>query len=457
LTDRDSVVVTDLTRLASNRQGRFELGSPATFDADVPSNDFRVYFPHDDGFAIASWDPFHYPSSVNLPRLSEGVRLMYSLRREGIGAYDITSGDDSEVPWVCRHAGPVLEITDRAEPSRRTSHFTAFDPWAYLYQRPVRSADFDLVAPDPDVNPMPGEMGVVFPAGTTGDAIITELLRRTIVEDGPCYIDAGTAFGGTADYAGQIATTDAFTDPITFPRGMSVGEAWAQMADSGALSIVLRPIYDPINRPGYCAELDIIDEKEPYYAGQSFYFYDRPVFRWDRSGRSVIDIERTYNGRERANRIRAFSGGTGAQSNPWTKHLGNFGTSSDPESSWSDAASAARFGESWLQPTYVRQRAHDQTGQQAKRELLRRRAGERTIRFSPTPEFAPRPWNDYKIGSIIDIYNSSKLREEQWWLPDNFGDQSIFPRIFGFTIDISDDSLETVVDVDVDLGIASLE
>ncbi len=429
LTKRDSLVVTDLSRLASNRRARFELGGPSSLEAFVPSDDFRVYFPWDDNFTRSDFDPFYYPASVDLPRVSEGVRFMYSFRREA---------PTPTTPWVIRHAGPVLELEDDADPSRRLSRFVALDPWAYLYQRPLR-----LATASPTVNPMPGEQGVLFPAGTPGSEIALEFLRRTIEEDGLTYIDAGTAWGGTADYAGTLETTEPFIDPLHFPRGMSVGQAWEQLVETGTLDIVLTPIWDPFNRPGYCAELNIY--KTVGGDPGAVFFEGYPTFNWDRVGRSLTRINRRQDGRERANRIRAYAGGAGGASAPWTGQI----TGPDAEASTSDALSATRFGESWLEATYVRQTSSETVGSLAKDDLIRRRAGLRTWRLSPTPEFSPRPFQDYMPGSPIAFYHSAKLREEQWWQPNQLNDQTVYPRIFGFTLEISDDSLETVTELDI--------
>jgi len=401
----------------------------------VPSDDFRVYFPTDDQFARAEFDPFYAPALVDFPRLSEGMRLAYSFRREAP-----VGGD----PWVIRHAGPVLELQDDADPDRRLSRFVTYDPWAYLYQRPVRNG-----SASPTVNPMPGAQGTIFTEGSSGDEIVTELLRRTIEEDGLAYIDAGTAFGGTSDYAGTIDTTATFLDPIIFPRGTSVGQAWEQLVDTGTLDIVLTPVWDPLNRPGYCAELNVFSA----LGGNPFSVLEGwPSFRWNRTGRHLVRINRLQEGRERANRIRAFSGGTGAASNPWTGHVSSLGLGADDlEATWSDSDSATRFGESWLQQTYVRQTATKQVSRQAEDDLRRRRVGARSWRLLPTPEFSPRPFQDYMPGSYVSFYHSRKLREEQWWIPIQADDQTIFPRITGFSLDISDNSLETITALDISL------
>jgi hypothetical protein len=439
VTRRDSTVVTDLTRLASNRRVRLELGGPAFLEGLVPSDDFRVWFPTDDQVTRAEFDPFYLDNPADFARLSEGMRLMYSFRRDGEG--------EGGAPWSIRHAGPVLELEDDADPDRRLSRFTTWDPWAYLYQLPLRNADPDLITPDPTINPVAKEMGTVFPAGTTGDEIVTELLRRTIEEDGLTYIDAGTAFGGTADYAGTIETTPTFIDPTVFPRGMMLGQAWEQMVDTGTLDIVLTPIYDPLNRPGYCAELNIYASAggNPGDAFSSGF----PNFRWDRTGRALVRINRRQDGRERANRIRALVGGTGAQAAPWTGHLGELEGAGDPEATWNDNVSSERFGRSWSEQTFTRQTRGETVGYLALDELYRRRAGQRTWRLSPTPEFSPRPFQDYMPGSFIGFYHSHNLREEQWWIPENFNDQTVSPRVLGFTIELSDDSLETVSSLDI--------
>jgi hypothetical protein len=438
VTKRDSEAVTELSGLAMERRGRFELGAPATMEGLVPADDFRVWFPASDQVTRAEFDPWYLDDPADFARLSEGMRLMYSFRRDGSGP--------SGAPWGIRHAGPVLTLQDNADPQRRLSRFVAYDPWQYLYLLPARNDDPDLNTPDPNINPIPGENGIVFQAGTTGDAIVCELLRRTIEEDGLTYIDAGTAFGGTSDYAGTIETTDTFTDPVVVPRGASLGQAWDQMVDTGTLDIVLTPIYDPLNRPGYCAELNIFvraggDPLDAYANGF-------PSFRWDRTGNAILEIERIQDGRERANRVRGYVGGTGAQDAPWTGHLGAIEGASDAEASWNDTVSSERFGEAWLQETYIRQARGETVGRMALDDLYRLRAGLRTWRFKPTPEFAPRPFQDYQLGSYIGFYHSRKLREEQWWLPEGINDQTVSPRVLGFTITLSNDSLETVAELD---------
>lgn len=437
LTNRESLAVADLTRLASNRTARFELGGPSYLEGFVRADDARVNTFADDNFPRTGFDPFYSDDPVDFPRLSEGIRFMYSFRREAV------EGDD---PWVIRHAGIVLELEDEADPDRRMSRFMSMDPWGYLYSRPVR------VLSEAPPNALPSNQGAVFGA-VSGNDIATNILLRTIETDGSAYIDAGTSWGGTVFWGGTIETTPTFIDPVIFARGTSVAQAWEQLVDTGTIDIVLTPIWDPVNRPGYLAELSIYNSAGGLPADA--YTEGYPSFRWDRTGRALINIQRLQEGRERANQIAAFAGGTGAADNYAIPFIGDEGdeTAADTGATWEDSSSTLRYGTYFHQETYTRTTHNNRAYRQARQDLWRRRQGLRTWRLTPTPEFSPRPFNDYMPGDFVGFYHSSKLREEQWWLPENFEDQVLSPRCVGFNLAISDDSLETVTALDLSVDV----
>src|SRR5262245_5698319 len=102
VSDLDSVSVTFLDRIASDRILEFDLNTPTSIAGLVPSTEPEISILHTDG------DPF----------LSEGNRLLYAFRREGpVGQ-----------PWVIRAAGIIMEVEDDGEQEVARTKFTAFDP-----------------------------------------------------------------------------------------------------------------------------------------------------------------------------------------------------------------------------------------------------------------------------------------------------------------------------------------
>src|SRR6476646_8770117 len=122
VTDRSSATRTFLDRISTKRSLLYTLDSPAHAVGTVDSANRDISIAHTDG------DPY----------LAEGNRLLYGFRREGA----FIAGDYK--PWVCRFAGPILQIDDVGTPDIPQSTFTAFDPWMYLMNRPVCNAAGDF-------------------------------------------------------------------------------------------------------------------------------------------------------------------------------------------------------------------------------------------------------------------------------------------------------------------------
>lgn len=193
VTNRQSEVLTFLDNLASKRQMLYTLNKPATATGEVPADNPEVNIVDDDG------DPF----------VEEGSRLLYGFRRE-----------TGTPPWRCRYAGPILQVNDVVRGDQPVTAFTAFDPWQVLFKRPIRLLSGAL----------PKRTGFTY-VNTRGSTIALELLRNTIAEDGPCYLDAGVAWGGTSFYGGTIEDTTRLD--INLQSATTVGEAWQQLCDGG--------------------------------------------------------------------------------------------------------------------------------------------------------------------------------------------------------------------------------
>lgn len=361
-------VITQLDRLASQRRVTYLLNGPAVMEAVVPSDNPRVNI-------LLSGDPY----------VEEGIRCVFGFRREG-----------GTPPWKIRFAGILLQLEDTGESEDADTHIAAYDPWRYLYARPVRNGTGGL----------PGVNGLSFGA-TTGDVIAGTLLLNTINEDGAAFIDAGLLFGGTAFYAGTLETTAALD--INFQQGTSVGQAWQQLVETNTLDIVLDPIWDPVNRPGYLCELNIYDQ-----AGST---RDASVFTWDKTARSLVSLQRAIDGTRRANRVQYFQDQGG-----------------DPVTLQSDATSIARYGEYWDQQFFPNQTVDAAVESLAALVLELRKNGKYTVTFSPAPERMPLLFTEFFLGDRVPVHASSKFRDKL----------SGYQRIYGIPIDIDDNGVERI-------------
>lgn len=382
--------VTDLSKLAADRQVETVLNAPLAMRGTVPSDDPQVWITD-----AGDGDPF----------VAEGTRLLWGLRRE------------SETPpyYVPRGATLCQLVQDTAQQDDARTHFTGFDPWKYLMARPIVDAAGNL----------PGENGTSFTA-TQASVIIATLLKNTIVNHGHAYVDAGTAYAGTAiGTANCVLETGAgMVIDIAFQQGTTVGQAWAQITDLGVCDIVLTPVYDPFNRPNYLVELNV-------YA-QAGSIKDEQIFAWNSPGRNLVAVDRQEDGTGRANKMLFFTGQGGKIDRP-----------TGPTST--DAASVAKFGQYWDQQFFPGQIVAAAVQSLSDRQLALRKDGKTTVTFSPAPERSPRPWQDYNLGDRVPVWVTRQ--EFRKLLAEDVGGSTPttqYQRIYGWLMNISDDALETV-------------
>lgn len=364
VTDLDLAIITILTPLAANRRATFTLNAPAMATGIVPSDSPEVNI-------LQAGHPF----------LDEGRRCLLGFRREG-----------GSPPWIIRYAGILEQIEDAIdENGQPTAHstYTAWDPWKYLYSRPVLRADGTL----------PAQAGVVF-EDMPANEIATTLLDRTLTYDGEHHIKTG-----------NIQTCDVI-DTMTFQQGTSVGEAWTQLCETNKMDVYLRPIYDPVVSPGKLVALDIHPVQ-----GRTRY---KSVFSWDMPMRSLSGISRLVDGTLRANKIQYYV----SQGGPGNPHI----------PTQSDFASVAQYGNYWLQkfvPGGTKRIVIDL----AEAELLLLKDGLRTYRVRPLAEPSPRPFIDYTLGDHCPLLASANLRE---------GITGVTQRVYEIPIEIDDDGIERV-------------
>jgi len=365
VTNRDLEVVTFLDSLATSKRMTFELNQPAMATGLVPSDSPEVNI-------LQAGHPF----------VDEGRRFLLGFRREG-----------GTPPWTIRYAGIILQIEDSAdEASSPAAHstITAWDPWKYLYYRPVVRADGSL----------PGPAGETF-TGLTGNQIATTLLDRTTTYHGETHIMTGT-----------VQTTDSMP-PTTFSQGMTVGEAWAQLCQSGNMDIVLRPVYDPITNPGKLVALNISPQagRPRYKAGMA----------WGAPGETLRAISRLVDGTQRANKYQG--------------HIGQGGPAADVLQT--DATSVANYGEYWAQEWFPGSGTKAVVAALAAERLLVRKNGVTTYRVSPLSEPSPRPFIDYFLGDCVPVYADARLRQATYSLQ----------RILAIPIDVDDNGTEVVTEL----------
>ena len=344
-------VLSILDKLASNRQVTLTVDQPAVASMVVPSENPEISIP--------------WPSAGDDPFLAEGTRVLWGLRREA-----------TTDPWIIRFAGLILQLEDNAETDNAYTTLTAWDPWEYLFSRPVCNADGSL----------PGPNGISFTATRT-DVIAAELLANTIDNQGPVGIDAGVTYSGTTFYDGTLDGSEMID--INFAQGTSVGQAWQALCDASYCDIWIEPIYDPNNRPGYLGQLNVYN--------QQGHERDNAIFAWDDPSRSLVAIHRLIEGNQRANAVKFFAGQGGSAPGGQTITLQE------------DAASIAKFGQYWRQTFFPNQVVAAVVQALAFAQLQLSKNGRITVTFSPAPQRSPLPFTEYFLGDRVPVYASSQV------------------------------------------------
>lgn len=379
VTNRVGETITFLDRLCTERNVTRILDKPAVASGRVPSDSREVNLP----YQVPTGDPFLHHNS----------RRLYCMRREAWGLED---------PWVCRFAGIIMQLEDEAT-DPPTSSFTAYDPWEYLYARPLINSEGEI----------PGVNGLKY-NNTRGDVIAKQLLVNSVAANGPVGIDFDS---GTFQHTAQVT--------IEFQQATSVGEAWEQLCATGTIDIVLEPVYDPAT-PNVLAKMHTYKQ-----AGKR---RDAAIFAWDLPGRSIAGMSRMIDGTppNLANKLRFYASGTG-------RHL--------PSATVTRADSVSKYGQYWYQQNVVSER---KTGGNAAIELMAlaeailRENGHKTLSFDPMPERSPMLYREYDIGDIVPVWASRNLREPiEPTLTDGVPTGG-YQRVYAIPVDIDDNGAEHV-------------
>lgn len=379
----DGSTITILDRHARDRSIELALNTPTKIQGTVSSDDPEINTLHTDGF----------------PFLAEGDRLIYCLRRD-------YNGDFNGSPYYCRAAGTILQLEDNAFSEGANTTFVAYDPWQYLYNIPVWTPNDPFLASGLATGNYPTTY-----YDTNLSDIILELLINA--DDDDNYPDVFTRidWGQTIFYGGTIETLPAITH--TFSQELTIGEAFDELVALGMCDIVLNPIYDPVNRPGFLAELNVFAQ-----AGE-----DKPdaVFAWDKPSRSTDSIDRSLDGTQRSNTIRFHVG------------LGGTGGTQIPVIV-TEPLSIARFGAYWSSQDFVAA-TQDETVQNYADDLLSQVSEhKRSVSIGVMPERSPDPFLEYNLGDSVQIWASRNFRNIQ----------AGFQRVTAFVLQITDDALEHI-------------
>ena len=377
VTDLDSVILTWLDGLAFDRAVTFTRGQPTTISCAVPADNPEVNIVADEG-----------ASGEGSPFVSEGSRLLFCFRREG-GA----------VPWRIRAAGLIQQLRDNADSDASITQIAAFDPRQLLRARPLTIDDAGTLPT--------AELGIPYVATPGSDIIIEQLGRMEAWLSGEPLAHAGLDWGQTAFFEGTIEATEALT--ITFQRGVTIGEMLDELEETGTLDLVIRPIWDPENRPGMTGELSI-------YVSSGSPKYDA-VFGYDCWPKSLVGLDRLTDGLERVNHIQFNAGQGGAPVDPYE-----------------DAASLARFGRYFSQQFFPGQVSVPAVEAMARRVLSLEAQGQRTYALSPAAERAPIPFEEYFRDDTVRVCARGAFREEL--------DEML--RVESLPLVIDDDQLERV-------------
>ncbi len=386
ITDLNTETITIMDRRATDKQFLFTLNAPAYHTGQVASDDPEVNTA--------------FPLVTSQANLAQASRLCYALQRQ----------KGSDPPYQPIFGGIVTIIEDQGTDAP-TTRYTAHDPWQYMMSRPAR---------DPDTLGLIPAAGYTYPTGTRASHIATEQLLLTAGIDGETHIDTGgTSFPLVED-------TDPLPAPFTIDAGMSVGEVWTALTETGTIDIHLPPIYDPDSRPGKVVEFQTVRQSDVVAAGPVRYDI---VMAWDRPGNSLMGINNLIDATRLANKVQ-------------------FWTDNGAVPLQTDAASVAVYGEYWAQQTFPGTPDPLIIALLAVASAVERRNGARTISFDPAPERVEQPFKDYNLGDYLPVWASRNLRQPLGVDYDSFDADnpgaSGYQRIYAIPLTVDDNGVSRV-------------
>lgn len=391
----DGTTKSFLDKLATNVQIEYVLDDVCRMTCDLPSDNPEI----------------HQLANDDHPRVDYGRRVIYGLRREepNIGP-----------PWVCRFAGVITILQDQANEDEPVTHLTADDPWTWTRSLPVLDIDGSLLGAD----------GLTYKNKTAG------YIARDLIANAYAWIVAtfpdpmpwseqgdGVHLPNDGEHnfidisSGHFGTTDVIPE-INFAQGISVGEAWTQLCQTGTVDIVLTPVF---GRPGVLCVMNVYPQ-----AGK-----ERPnaVFGWDLFPRNLVGVDHLIDGTLIENYAQFFAGNKAA------------------EPATSDS-SIDQYGPYYVQQSYPGGSNAAAVSLLALAEVALRKNGKQTLVIDPTPDLAPDPFTQYFLGDTVEVWAGRTLSPSGNALRGGIRSYNLgVNRVYGFHIDLADSQQETVTNL----------
>lgn len=401
VTDLNGAILSFLDNRANERVVDLVLNGPAQARGNAASFDFEVSGLHTDG------SPF----------VSFSNRLLFMLRRE-----DSVNDSGERVLWFPRFAGIMMPVERQGTADNAYSSWTAYDPWQLLYQRPAIDENNILIADKWTI-----------PVGARPNDVIKGLLDRMLdpftIVGSPNQIitpefDYANAFldwtgVGHPYYTGTWEECDPLEHKKTFDVDTTVGEVLDYFTDNNLCDIEMEPIWDPLNRPGVCCQVNVYDTK-----GLN---RNNAVLGWDMMGRNLAGLSVLHDA-QIANRIRWR---TGSNTGP------TIAVQSDEES-------YERYGDYWQIAPVSAERLSLELEVLAGVERVKRRHGNVTYSIDPLNARSPLPLIEYGLGDYLPLWASERLGEAISPEPQSGDEWILLQRIYGITIEIGDNFFEKV-------------
>ena len=435
VTSLDGAIITFLDRLASNRVVQPNLNAPLQMSGTVPSDSPEINVLHTD----------------NLPFLAEGARQLLGFRREHDDV-DTSPCPTGHGYYTLRAATLILQTTDQSGSGDARTSFSAWDPWQYLFYRPIW---IEALGGGSGPDRLIPQAGHTYDPSWTMDQIVVNIFDRMVTNADTAdpssaikhsFIDWGwSAFYGDDCTGSEIQTCAMSADGWHIEPGTSIGQAIQDICSAGYMDIVLTPIYDPTNRPGVLCEVSIFAQSSDPDSGAGSRNYGAQ-FAWDAPGRSLVGFDDLIDGTQRANEVQYRNG-----------------TAGPLVTLQRDATSIGMYGEYWAEQSFPAQTQAVAVEAIAAEQLVLRKTYKQTLSVNPAPERSPEPFVDYYIGDRVPVF-LGKAQRGGYALGDNSPRQALPPgyvgsvpvpdpavfvwqRVYGIPVNIDDNGVETVTEL----------